>query len=236
MQNPYRTILQPAYRPQLFVAITATFFQQWTGINTIVFCATPLPPPRDGSATCMGRAEAPQLFITPAASESRPAGSMQTSAEADSVPCTPRFRNAVCTGPCPTSASSLLRTTFPRRSASAAQTPRSCSSPWARGSRQPWRPSPTRASLSLHPSILRCEGCADAPQLFITLGTGQQAALAATIVTGVVNHVATYVSLWAADEFGRRLLLLEAGVQVCSPAAGLRQGSARGESVQGSWS
>ena len=42
VQNPYRTILQPAYRPQLFVAITATFFQQWTGINTIVFCAPSL--------------------------------------------------------------------------------------------------------------------------------------------------------------------------------------------------
>ena len=58
-------------------------------------------------------------------------------------------------------------------------------------------------------------GCRSySPQLFITLGTGQSAALAATIVTGVVNHVATYVSLWAADEFGRRLLFLEAGVQV----------------------
>ena len=56
--------------------------------------------------------------------------------------------------------------------------------------------------------------CSYSPQLFITLGTGQSAALAATIVTGVVNHVATYVSLWAADEFGRRLLFLEAGVQV----------------------
>ena len=53
-----------------------------------------------------------------------------------------------------------------------------------------------------------------APQLFIILGTGQSAALAATIVTGVVNHLATYVSLWAADEFGRRFLFLEAGVQM----------------------
>ena len=24
-------------RPQLFVALTATFFQQWTGINTVIF-------------------------------------------------------------------------------------------------------------------------------------------------------------------------------------------------------
>ena len=89
--NPYRTILKPAYRPQLFVACTATLFQQWTGINTVIFYS---------------------------------------------------------------------------------------------------------------------------PQLFVSLGTGQSAALVATIVTGIVNHFATYVSLWAADEFGRRLLFLEAGFQV----------------------
>ncbi len=53
-----------------------------------------------------------------------------------------------------------------------------------------------------------------APQLFITLGASQSAALAATIVTGVVNHLATYVSLWAADEFGRRVLFIEGGVQM----------------------
>lgn len=34
VENPWRTILKPAYRPQLVVALTATFFQQWTGINT----------------------------------------------------------------------------------------------------------------------------------------------------------------------------------------------------------
>ena len=33
-------------------------------------------------------------------------------------------------------------------------------------------------------------------------------------MTGVVNHFATYVSLWAADSFGRRLLFLEGGVQM----------------------
>lgn len=53
-----------------------------------------------------------------------------------------------------------------------------------------------------------------APQLFITLGASQSAALAATIVTGVVNHLATYVSLWAADEFGRRVLFIEGGIQM----------------------
>ena len=33
-------------------------------------------------------------------------------------------------------------------------------------------------------------------------------------MTGVVNHFATYVSLWAADSFGRRILFLEGGVQM----------------------
>ena len=34
VENPWRTILKPAYRPQLVIALTSTFFQQWTGINT----------------------------------------------------------------------------------------------------------------------------------------------------------------------------------------------------------
>ena len=40
--NPYRTILKPAYRPQLYVACTATLFQQLTGINSICFFAPQL--------------------------------------------------------------------------------------------------------------------------------------------------------------------------------------------------
>lgn len=35
--NPWRNLLRPAYRPQLVIALTATLFQQWTGINTCVF-------------------------------------------------------------------------------------------------------------------------------------------------------------------------------------------------------
>ena len=72
-----------------------------------------------------------------------------------------------------------------------------------------------------HSSSLTCIHCLSrvifySPQLFITLGTGTQGALVATIVTGVVNHFATYVSLWAADAYGRRILWMEAGVQVCA--------------------
>ena len=51
--------------------------------------------------------------------------------------------------------------------------------------------------------------CAAAPQLFVSLGVGQGAALAATIVTGIVNHCATYVSFYVADKYGRRVLFIQ---------------------------
>ena len=35
--NPWAEIIKRESRPQLFVALTATFFQQWTGINTVIF-------------------------------------------------------------------------------------------------------------------------------------------------------------------------------------------------------
>lgn len=35
--NPWRTICRPSYRPQLFIAITATLFQQWTGTCCLRF-------------------------------------------------------------------------------------------------------------------------------------------------------------------------------------------------------
>lgn len=70
---------------------------------------------------------------------------------------------------------------------------------------------------STDPHASGCSVIFYSPQLFITLGTGTQGALVATIVTGVVNHFATYVSLWAADAYGRRILWMEAGVQVCGP-------------------
>ena len=86
VENPWKTILSRKYRPQLVLAAASTFFQQWTGINTIIFYA---------------------------------------------------------------------------------------------------------------------------PQLFVSLGVGEGAALGATIVTGIVNHLATYVSFHVADKYGRRILFIE---------------------------
>lgn len=91
IENPWKTILSRKYRPQLVLAAASTFFQQWTGINTIIFYA---------------------------------------------------------------------------------------------------------------------------PQLFVSLGVGQGAALAATIVTGIVNHCATYVSFYVADKYGRRVLFIQGGIQM----------------------
>lgn len=53
-----------------------------------------------------------------------------------------------------------------------------------------------------------------APELFVSLGMAQQTALIATVIIGVANHLAVYVAIWAADEFGRRFLLIEGGIQV----------------------
>ncbi|ERN00839.1 hypothetical protein AMTRI_Chr03g140080 [Amborella trichopoda] len=53
-----------------------------------------------------------------------------------------------------------------------------------------------------------------APVLFDTLGFGSDASLYSTVITGAVNVVSTVVSIYSVDKLGRRLLLLEAGVQM----------------------
>ena len=63
-----------------------------------------------------------------------------------------------------------------------------------------------------------------APQLFVSLGQGEGAALAATIVTGIVNHLATYVSFSVADKYGRRPLFIE-GVPSCLPGCLFMRGA-----------
>lgn len=53
-----------------------------------------------------------------------------------------------------------------------------------------------------------------APVLFKTLGFGDGASLMSAVITGVVNVLATVVSIYSADRFGRRVLFLEGGVQM----------------------
>ena len=53
-----------------------------------------------------------------------------------------------------------------------------------------------------------------APVLFNTLGFANDASLYSAVITGAVNVVATLVSIYSVDKLGRRILLLEAGVQM----------------------
>lgn len=53
-----------------------------------------------------------------------------------------------------------------------------------------------------------------APVLFNTLGFGNDASLYSSAITGIVNAISTLVSIYMVDKVGRRLLLLEAGVQM----------------------
>ncbi|XP_027366363.1 sugar transport protein 13-like [Abrus precatorius] len=53
-----------------------------------------------------------------------------------------------------------------------------------------------------------------APVLFNTLGFKNDASLYSAVITGAVNVLSTIVSIYSADKVGRRVLLLEAGVQM----------------------
>ncbi|XP_071709232.1 sugar carrier protein C-like [Rutidosis leptorrhynchoides] len=53
-----------------------------------------------------------------------------------------------------------------------------------------------------------------APVLFKTMGFGDNASLISTVITGVVNMFATFVSILTVDKFGRRALFLEGGIQM----------------------
>ncbi|XP_022762457.1 sugar transport protein 10-like [Durio zibethinus] len=53
-----------------------------------------------------------------------------------------------------------------------------------------------------------------APVLFKTLGFGDDASLMSAVISGIVNVVATVVSIYSVDRFGRRILFLEGGVQM----------------------
>lgn len=53
-----------------------------------------------------------------------------------------------------------------------------------------------------------------APVLFRTLGFGDNASLLSSAITGVVNVLATVVSIVSVDKFGRRVLFLEGSAQM----------------------
>ena len=53
-----------------------------------------------------------------------------------------------------------------------------------------------------------------APQLFKTIGFGDNASLLSALITGGINCFATLVSIYGTDRWGRRFLFLEGGIQM----------------------
>ncbi|KAJ6893385.1 sugar carrier protein C-like [Populus alba x Populus x berolinensis] len=53
-----------------------------------------------------------------------------------------------------------------------------------------------------------------APVLFNTIGFGNDAALMSAVITGIVNVVATMVSIYGVDKWGRRFFFLQGGCQM----------------------
>ncbi|GFP92577.1 sugar transport protein 10 [Phtheirospermum japonicum] len=76
-----------------------------------------------------------------------------------------------------------------------------------------------------------------APVLFKTLGFGDDASLMSAVVTGLVNVLATLVSIFTVDKFGRRFLFLEGGIQmiICQIGVGALVASVFGVSGTGSF-
>lgn len=74
-----------------------------------------------------------------------------------------------------------------------------------------------------------------APVLFKTLGFGDDAALMSAVITGLVNVLATLVSIVTVDRYGRRFLFMEGGTQmlICQVAIGVIIGLKIGASGTG---
>ncbi|KAL5540404.1 hypothetical protein UlMin_042427 [Ulmus minor] len=74
-----------------------------------------------------------------------------------------------------------------------------------------------------------------APVLFKTLGFGDDASLISAAITGVVNVLATIVSIVSVDKFGRKILFLEGGFQmiICQVAVAIMIGLNFGLSGEG---
>ncbi|XP_054825381.1 sugar transport protein 10-like [Prosopis cineraria] len=77
-----------------------------------------------------------------------------------------------------------------------------------------------------------------APLLFQTLGFGGDASLMSAVITGSVNVIATIISIFSVDKFGRRILFLEGGIQMflCQISVGLMIAMKFGVKGEGSFS
>ncbi|KAK3442052.1 LOW QUALITY PROTEIN: hypothetical protein EUGRSUZ_B02288, partial [Eucalyptus grandis] len=53
-----------------------------------------------------------------------------------------------------------------------------------------------------------------APVLFQTMGFGSDASLLSAVVTGLINVVSTFIAIFTVDRCGRKVLLIEAAIQM----------------------
>ncbi|CAN1812380.1 Sugar transport protein 10 [Linum perenne] len=77
-----------------------------------------------------------------------------------------------------------------------------------------------------------------APVLFKTLGFGQKASLFSAVISGLVNVIATLVSIYGVDRWGRRKLFLEGGIQmiICQVVVAILIGTSFGKAGVGAMS
>lgn len=93
---------------------------------------------------------------------------------------------------------------------------RAAQHPWANIVQRKYRPQLTMAILI--PFFQQLTGINVimfyAPVLFKTIGFGDNASLVSAVITGLVNVLATVVSIYYVDRAGRRKLFLEGGTQM----------------------
>ncbi|KAM0951896.1 putative major facilitator, sugar transporter, major facilitator superfamily [Dioscorea sansibarensis] len=77
-----------------------------------------------------------------------------------------------------------------------------------------------------------------APVLFETIGFGANASLMSAVISGLVNVLATLVSIFTVDKYGRRILFLEGGIQmiICQVIVGTLIAAKFGVSGEGNFS
>lgn len=98
----------------------------------------------------------------------------------------------------------------------ASEASRKVKHPWANITKRQYRPQLTMAIFI--PLFQQLTGMNVfvfyAPVLFKTMGFGANASLMSALITSIVNMVATLVSIFSVDKYGRRTLFLEGGIQM----------------------
>ncbi|GAB2259617.1 hypothetical protein Droror1_Dr00010472 [Drosera rotundifolia] len=98
----------------------------------------------------------------------------------------------------------------------ASEASRSVKRPWRNLFQRNYRPQAVMAFLI--PTMQQLTGINVimfyAPVLFKTIGFGNDASLMSAVITGIVNMLSTFVSIYGVDKWGRRALFLEGSTQM----------------------